>query len=87
MRKGDKNFLDFSILPSNYPHFWSKNRGNLACFNAQKTIATEDTENSENSIIFNRGFRGFHRLTGILFSREKAQKKLATEQTESTEIF
>ena len=22
MRKGDKKFLDFSILGSNYPHFW-----------------------------------------------------------------
>ena len=22
MRKGDKNFLDFSILGSSYPHFW-----------------------------------------------------------------
>jgi len=30
VRKGDKDFLDFSILGSNYLHFWSKNRKNLA---------------------------------------------------------
>jgi len=47
VRKGDKNFLDFSIFAASYLHFWSKNRENLACFNAQKTIATEDTENTE----------------------------------------
>jgi len=28
--KGDKKFLDFSILGFNYLHFWSKNRKNLA---------------------------------------------------------
>jgi len=34
VRKGDKNFLDFSILGFRVLHFWSKNRKNLAYFNA-----------------------------------------------------
>jgi len=34
VRKGDKKFFDFPILPSNYPRFWSKNHKYLAYFNA-----------------------------------------------------
>jgi len=33
VRKGDKKFLDFSILGSNYPHFWLIFSQNLTYLN------------------------------------------------------